>query len=168
MDHAATERLITESGLPSVFLRNSWYLENYTEQIATALEHKAILGTAGSGRVSAATRADYAAAAAAVLTQDGPREHAYELGGDAAFTLAEYAATLSELTGEQIAYVDQTPAEHQAFLESVGVPGPIAQVLADSDAGIARGDLLVESGDLSALIGRPTTTLESALRAALS
>ena len=95
-DHAATERLIVESGLPYLFLRNSWYLENYTEQIATALEHRVVPGSAGAGRVSAATRADYAAAAAAVLVGDGPRHHAYELGGDTAFTLADYVATLSD------------------------------------------------------------------------
>jgi NAD(P)H dehydrogenase (quinone) len=166
-EHAATERLIRDSGLDYVFLRNSWYLENYTEQLATTLEHKAILGSAGNGRVSAASRADYAAAAAAVLAGDGPRNHTYELGGDTAFTLGEYAETLSGLVGETIAYVDQPPAEYQAFLESVGVPEPVARVLADSDVAVARGDLLVESGDLSRLIGRPTTGLADAIRTAL-
>ncbi len=166
-EHAATERLIRDSGLDFVILRNSWYLENYTEQLATALEHKATLGSAGNGRVSGASRADYAAAAAAVLAGDGPRNHTYELGGDTAFTLAEYAETLSGLVGETIAYVDQPPAEYQAFLESVGLPEPLARVMADSDVAVARGDLLVESGDLSRLIGRPTTTLTDAIRTAL-
>lgn len=166
-EHAATERLIRDSGLDYVFLRNSWYLENYTEQLATTLEHKAILGSAGSGRVSGASRADYAAAAAAVLAGDGPRNHTYELGGDMAFTLGEYAETLSGLVGETIAYVDQPPAEYQAFLESAGLPGPLARVMADADVAVARGDLLVESGDLSRLIGRPTTGLTDAIRTAL-
>ena len=166
-EHAATERLILDSGLDYVFLRNSWYLENYTEQLATTLEHKAILGSAGNGRVSAATRADYAAAAAAVLAGDGPHHHVYELGGDTLFTLGEYAETLSGLVGEEIAYVDQPPAQYQAFLESVGLPAPLAHVMADSDVAVARGDLPVESGDLSRLIGRPTTGLADAIRAAL-
>jgi NAD(P)H dehydrogenase (quinone) len=166
-DHAATERMILDSGLDYVILRNSWYLENYTEQLPTALEHKAIVGSAGSGRVSAASRADYAAAAAAVLSGNGPRNHTYELGGDTAFSLGEYAETLSGLVGETIAYVDQPPAEYQAFLESVGVPEPMARIVADSDVALARGDLLVGSGDLSRLIGRPTTGLGDAIRAAL-
>jgi NAD(P)H dehydrogenase (quinone) len=167
-EHAATERLIRDSGLNYVFLRNSWYLENYTEQLATTLEHKAILGSAGSGRVSGASRADYAAAAAAVVAGDGPRNHTYELGGDTAFTLGEYAEILSGLVGETIAYVDQPPAEYQAFLESVGLPEPMARLMADSDVAVARGDLLVESGDLSRLIGRPTVGLTDAIRTALS
>lgn len=166
-DHAATERLIRNSGLDYVFLRNSWYLENYTEQLDTTLKHKAILGSAGSGRVSGASRADYAAAAAAVLAGDGPRNHTYELGGDTAFTLDDYAETLSDLVGEKIAYVDQPPAEYQAFLESAGLPEPVARIMADSDVAVARGDLLVESGDLSRLIGRPTTALTDAIRTAL-
>lgn len=167
-EHAATEQLVVDSGLPYVFLRNSWYLENYTEQLATTLEHKAVLGSAGNGRVSAAARADYAAAAAAVLAGDGPRNHAYELGGDTAFTLEEYAATLSALVGEEIVYVDQPASEYEAFLAAAGVPEPMARVLADADVALARGDLLVESGDLGRLIGRPTTGLSDALRAALA
>lgn len=167
-DHADTEQLIRESGLPFVFLRNSWYLENYTEQLATALEHKVVLGSTGAGRVSGASRADYAAAAAAVLAGDGPHQDVYELGGDTAFTLAEYAATVSGLVGEEVAYVDQPPADYQGFLESVGVPSPMAHILADSDVGISRGDLFVDSGDLGRLIGRPTTSVEDAVRAALA
>ena len=166
-EHAATEELILSSGLPYVFLRNSWYLENYTEQIAGALENHAVLGSAGTGRVSAASRADYAAAAAAVLTSDGPLEQVYELGGDTAFTLTEYAATLAELSGTEVAYVDRPVAEYQAFLVSVGVPEGMAAVLADSDRGLAEGELLEESGTLSRLIGRPTTTLADAIRSAL-
>ncbi len=166
-EHAATERLILDSGLDYVFLRNSWYLENYTEQLATTLAHKAIVGSAGNGRISGATRADYAAAAAAVLAGDGPRNHTYELGGDTAFTMSDYAETLSGLVGETIAHVDQPPAQYQAFLESVGLPAPLAHVMADADAAVARGDLLVESGDLGRLIGRPTTGLADAIRTAL-
>ena len=66
--------------------------------------------------------------------------------------------------GEPIAYVDESPAEYQAFLESVGLPEPIARVMADSDVAVERGYLLVEAGDLGRLIGRPTTGLaETAL-----
>lgn len=166
-EHAATEQLLRDSGLDYVILRNSWYLENYTEQLATALEHKAILGSAGNGRVSGASRADYAAAAAAVLAGDGPSNHTYELGGDTAFTMAEYAATLSGLVGETITYVNQPPEEYQAFLESVGLPGPVAHVMADADVAVSRDDLFVETGDLSRLIGRPTTTLTDAIRSAM-
>lgn len=167
-EHAATEQMVRDSGLDYVILRNSWYFENYTGQLATALEHKAILGSAGTGRVSAASRADYAEAAAVVLAGDGPRNHIYELGGDTAFTLSEYAETLSALVGETVAYVDQPAADYQAFLESVGLPEPVARIMADADLALARGDLQVDSGDLSRLLGCPTTSLSDAIREALA
>ena len=69
-EHLATERLLADSGVPFVLLRNGWYIENYTHQIDLYAEH-GIAGAAGAGRVSAATRADYAEAAAAVLTTEG-------------------------------------------------------------------------------------------------
>jgi NAD(P)H dehydrogenase (quinone) len=162
-EHRATEEIIRGSGLPYVFLRNSWYLENYTAQLPTYLEHGAVLGAAGDGRVSAATRADYAAAAAAVLTGDGHDEAVYELGGDHAFTLAELAAAVSTATGRYIAYRDLPVQEYTQVLVGAGLPEPVAAVLADSDAGIARGELLVTTGDLARLIGRPTTPYTEAI-----
>lgn len=166
-DHRATEELIAASGLTYAFLRNSWYFENYTEQLAPVLEHKAVLGSAGTGRVSAAARADYAAAAAVVLAGPVTGNQILELGGDSAFTLSEYAAALSAATGETITYVDQPVAEYAGFLASVGVPAPMDTVLADADRGLAEGELLSDSGTLSTLIGRPTTTLADAVAAAL-
>ncbi|MDR7255821.1 NAD(P)H dehydrogenase (quinone) [Nocardioides sp. BE266] len=167
-EHRATEELLAESGLPVVLLRNSWYLENYTGQVATALEHGAVLGAAGEGRVSAATRADFAAAAAAALVADDQAGQVHELGGDTAFTLAEYAATLAAESGTEVVYRDLPAEELTAVLTGAGLPEPYAAILADSDLGLARGELQADTGDLSRLIGRPTTTPAEAIRAALA
>lgn len=167
-EHRATEELLAASGLPVVLLRNSWYLENYTEQVATALEHGVVLGAAGEGRVSAATRADFAAAAAAALVADDQAGRVHELGGDTAFTLEEYAAALAVESGTPVVYQGLPAAEYTAALVGAGVPEPFAALLADSDLGIQRGELLTDSGDLSRLIGRPTTTPAEAIRAALA
>ncbi|HEV7755565.1 MAG TPA: SDR family oxidoreductase [Mycobacteriales bacterium] len=166
-EHQATETYLRESGVPFTLLRNGWYLENYTAQLPVALEHGAILGSAGEGRVSAATRADYAAAAAAVLTGEGHEGKAYELGGDHSFTLPELAAEITRQTGTEVAYRDLPVEEYTQVLVGVGLPEQAAAVFADSDRGIARGELLVESGDLSRLVGRPTTSLTDGLAAAL-
>lgn len=167
-EHRRTEDLLAASGLPVVLLRNSWYLENYTGQVATALEHGAVLGAAGQGRVSAATRADYADAAAAALVADDQAGRVHELGGDTAFTLEEYAATLSAESGTEVVYRDLPAEELSAVLVGAGLPKPYADLLADSDLGLARGELLADTGDLSRLIGRPTATTAEAIRAALA
>jgi NAD(P)H dehydrogenase (quinone) len=167
-EHQATERMLAESGLPHTLLRNGWYLENYTATLGTALEHGALLGSAGEGRISAAARADYAGAAAAVLTGDGHTGQVYELAGDTAFTMAELAAIVTEVSGTAVTYQDLPPEDHAATLASVGLPEELAKVLADSDQGVKRGELASDSTDLARLLGRPTTTPAEAVRAALA
>ena len=98
-EHRATEAALRASGLEYVLLRHSWYTENYTAQIPAILQRGSLPGSADDGRVSAATRADYAAAAAAVLAGDGHAGRVYELGGDQAFTLTEFTAEISAQAG---------------------------------------------------------------------
>lgn len=167
-EHVETELLLRESGVPTVLLRNGWYVENYTANLDQVLATGEVVGSAGDGKVSAATRRDYAEAAAAVLLADNQAGKVYELGGDVPFTLDEYAATLAEATGHEIGYRDLTVEEHTAVLEAAGLPAPYAALLVDSDQGIARGALYVGSGDLSRLIGRPTTALSEAVRIAVA
>lgn len=164
-DHRATEQDITASGLPYVFLRNSWYLENYTSQLQTYLE-RGIVGAAGDGKVSAATRVDFAEAAAAVLTTGGHTNRVYELGGEA-FTMTQLAAEISRQTGKQVTYTDLSVDKYIEFLAAAGTPQPEAELIADGDRGVARGDMHVEADDLARLIGRRSTSLAEAIRAAL-
>ncbi|MGW5668852.1 SDR family oxidoreductase [Micromonospora sp. NPDC003776] len=163
-EHKATEQLIKDAGLPYVFLRNSWYLENYTGQLPTYLQH-GVAGAAGDGRVSAASRADYAEAAAAVLTTEGQAGRVYELGG-APFTMTELAAEVSRQAGRTISYLDLPVDKYTELLVAAGLPEGYAAVLADGDRGLAQGELEVEN-DLAALLGRAPTTLAEAIRAAL-
>jgi NAD(P)H dehydrogenase (quinone) len=165
-EHVATEEILRDSGVPFVLLRNGWYLENYTGQLPVQVQHGAVFGSAGDGRISAAARADYAAAAAAVLLRDDQAGKVYELGGDDAFTLSELAGEVSAASGKPVTYTDLPAKKYTQVLVGAGLPEPYAAILADSDLGIARGDLLVTSGDLSALLGRPTTPLRKAVQAA--
>ncbi|MGW4199261.1 NAD(P)H-binding protein [Streptomyces sp. NPDC005004] len=165
--HRATEKALLASGLPYSLLRNGWYHENYTENLAPVLAHDAVVAAAGDGRVSSAARADYAAAAVAVLTGEGHENTTYELGGDEAWSFAEYAAELSRATGREIAYRSVSVPELEAILTGAGLPEALVTVFAEVDQAIERGDLVVSGGELSRLIGRPTTPLAVAIEAAL-
>ena len=165
-EHLATEQILAELDVPHVLLRNGWYFENYTAQVPVHLEH-GVIGAAGDGRISAAARADFAEAAAAALLADDSAGKVHELAGDESFSMTEYAATLAELSGQDVSYVDLPEAEYAAALESAGLPGAYAAILADSDRGIAQGELHDDSRTLSALIGRPTTPLADAVKGAL-
>ncbi len=166
-DHKATEAIIRSSSLPYAMLRNSWYYENYVVTIKQAAEHGVILGSAGEGRVSGAARADYAAAAAAVLTGQGHENSIHELGGDTSFTMSEMAAEVARQSGREVIYRDLPMEAYAEALAGFGLPAEYARVLANADLGIARGELATDSGDLGRLIGRPTMTLAEAVAAAL-
>jgi NAD(P)H dehydrogenase (quinone) len=166
-EHRGTEQAIAALGVPYTFLRNSWYLENYTAQIPTYLERGVVLGAAGDGRISGAARADYAEAAAAVLATEGHDNTVYELGGDTAFSLADLADLVARASGKPVVYRNLPAGEYAAALEAAGLPAPAAAIFADVDQSIQGGALLVETGDLSRLIGRPTSTLADAVQAAL-
>jgi NAD(P)H dehydrogenase (quinone) len=164
-EHRRTENYLRESGLAFVMLRNGWYLENYTDQLPMIAQYRAVLGSAQNGLVSAASRRDYAAAAVAVLTQDGHLGATYELGGTP-FTLTELAATISDVLGTHIAYRDLSVADFTGALTAAGLPPEMAAAVADADAGLARGELFTASEDLVKLVGRPATTAREAVQAA--
>ncbi|MEU3253724.1 SDR family oxidoreductase [Streptomyces sp. NPDC006997] len=166
-DHRATEEVLTSSGLPYVLLRNGWYHENYTENLAPVLAHDTVVAAAGEGRVASAARADYAAAAVAVLTGEGHENRTYELSGDVAWSFAEYAAELSRQTGREIVYDAVSGEALVGILTGAGLPEGFATVLAGVDASIEKGELAAVSGDLSRLAGRPTTPIGEAVAAAL-
>ncbi|WP_030672074.1 SDR family oxidoreductase [Streptomyces cellulosae] len=166
-DHRGTEEVLLASEVPYALLRNGWYHENYTENLAPVLEHNAVVAAAGDGRVSSAARADYAAAAVAVLTGEGHENQTYELGGDEAWGFAEYAAELSRQTGKEIGYSPVSVEALTGILVGAGLPEPVAATIAGVDASIEKGELVVTTGDLSRLAGRPTTPLSEAIALAL-
>ncbi len=166
-EHLETERALIASGLAFTILRNGWYLENYAGAVNGALATGTLAGSAGHGRVSAASRADYAAAVVAVLTGLGHDGQTYELAGDSSFELSDLAAELIRQTGRKIAYRDLPEPEYAAALVKEGLPEGIAQAIAHWDIGIATGALFDESGQLGRLIGRRTTTLREFVSATL-
>ncbi|WP_041742248.1 SDR family oxidoreductase [Collimonas fungivorans] len=166
-EHRATEALLKASGLPHVVLRNGWYTENYLASVPTAL-HGAYIGSAGEGRIASAARADYAAAAAAVLTSADQAGKVYELAGDETYTLTELAAEISRQSGKTVVYQNLAEADFKEALLGAGLPEHVAGLLSDSDIGASKGALFDDSHQLSRLIGRPTTSLATLVKAALA
>ncbi|MFY1614873.1 SDR family oxidoreductase [Micromonospora sp. WMMD736] len=164
-EHKATEEVLAASGLSYTVLRNGWYTENYTDQLPQYLSSGTILGATGGSKVSAAPRTDYAAAAAAALTRDEDGNAVYELGGTA-FTFDELADAVTEVTGTTVVHRDMSTADLASALQNVGLDAGTAGFVAALDHSIAIGELATDSDDLSRLIGRPTTGLRDAIRAA--
>ena len=167
-EHLGTEVAIKESGLTYTILRNGWYTENYTGSAKGAVGAGAFIGNAGDGKIASAARVDYAEVAAVVLAGEGYENKTYELAGDEAYTLTELAAEISRQTGKIVPYNNLTETQYADILKSFGLPGGLAEMLADSDTGASKGGLFDDTKQISALIGRPTTPLAKVLAEALA
>ncbi|MDQ6931198.1 MAG: SDR family oxidoreductase [Candidatus Eremiobacteraeota bacterium] len=166
-EHLATEEMLRKTRLPFVVLRNGWYLENDTAMLAPALAHGAIIGSAGDGGLSSASRSNYAEAAALVLVHGAPAGTIYELAGDQAFTLTQLAAEVSRRTGKAVGYRNMSEAEYRSALLGMGLPDAMATMLAQTSAATAKGALEDHGHVLSRLIGHQTTSLADAVAAAV-
>lgn len=167
-DHIATEAALKASGIAHSILRNGWYTENYTGALGAALAHGAMIGSAGDGRLSIATRADFAEAIAAVAADPGDGNRTYELAGDEAHSLAQIAAEVARQSGKTVVYNDLPAEAYADALRGFGLPEAIARVIADADVQASNGALRDDSRTLSTLIGRPTTPLSTAVADALA
>ena len=162
-EHKATEENIQRSGLRYTILRNNWYTENYKKQLESAKSTGVIVAAAGKGHVASATRADFAAGAVAVLLGSGHDGRIYELGGDHAWDYNELAATIGEIIGKAVSYKPVTADALRGILKETGVSEGAAGFVVTLDTNIADGALAEVTGDLSKLIGRPTTSLRQGL-----
>ncbi|HEV7656274.1 MAG TPA: NAD(P)H-binding protein [Mycobacteriales bacterium] len=163
-EHKATEELIRAGGVTYTILRNNWYTEGYAQTLAQAARTGVILGSAGSGRVASASRVDYAAATAAVLTTDGHDDATYELTGDVAWDFTEFAQAAATVLGRDVEYRSVSPEEHLATLIAAGLPDGTAGFVVALDGNIREGTLGDATGDLARLAGRPSTPLVDGLR----
>ncbi len=166
-EHLATEDLLKTSGIPYTILRNGWYTENYAGSILGAISTGSFIGSVGEGKISSASREDYAEAAAVVLTSEGHQGKTYELAGDDSYTMKDLAAEISHQTGKDIPYNNLPEEEYAGILKSAGLPEGLAQSIASWDIGASKGDLFNDSKVLSKLIGHPTTSFKDTVKKAL-
>jgi NAD(P)H dehydrogenase (quinone) len=166
-DHIATEAALADSGLTTTILRNGWYTENYTGSLAGSVAAGAMIGSSGDGKIASAARADYAEAIAVAALDESHAGKVYELAGDTAHTMAEFAAEVSKVVGKPIPYNDLPQDTYRDILVSFGLPEGFAFVLADSDIKAKDGALFDDSRTLSRLIGRPTTPISGPIADAL-
>jgi NAD(P)H dehydrogenase (quinone) len=164
-EHKATEEFLVASGVPFTILRNGWYTENYLGEIDRARDTGVIVASVADGRVASASRRDYAEAAAVVLVEEGHEGKIYELSGDVAWSFDDLAATIAGIIARDVSYQRLSPREHAAMLGSFGLDESTVNFVVALDGDIRDGLLAETSGDLSRLIGRPTTPLAEGLAA---
>ncbi|WP_375001487.1 SDR family oxidoreductase [Aeromicrobium sp. CTD01-1L150] len=159
-DHGATEEAVVASGIAHTFLRDSFYAEVFA---LFADESGVIRGPAGQGRVATVSQHDVAAVAATVLTSpDGHVDTTYDLTGPEALTLTEIARRLSEVTGREHTYVEETLEQARASRAPYRAPDWQLDAWISTYTAIRDGELETVSDDVERLLGRPATRFEDA------
>jgi NAD(P)H dehydrogenase (quinone) len=169
--HHATERALAASGLGWTVLRNSLYADYQVAEAARAIETGLLVHNRGDGAVAYVAREDCAAAAAAVLVQDGHAGAVYDITGSERYTSDALAALYAELGAHP---VEVRRVDDAAFV--AGLVGNAtaddhlrygAELLASFGRAIREGYLDVVSDAVQRLTGRRARTLREVLRAHL-
>ena len=166
-EHRETEKLIQDSGITYTFLRNNWYSENYLAGVAHTIEIGTLFGAAKDGRISSASRIDYAEAAAKVLNSTCHENKTYELAGSESFSLSDLATFIGQAVNKDIIYQNLSAEEYTQGLTQAGLPAGLVDVIVDADIQTIQGAMYSDSKDLEQLIGHKTTSIQDAIKAAL-
>jgi NAD(P)H dehydrogenase (quinone) len=121
----------------------------------------------GDGRIASASRRDYAEAAAIALIDDATTGRTYELSGDVSWDQQELADAIAATIGGEVTLTNVTSQEHRRLLVAAGLDEGTAGFIVALDTNTRDGLLGATTGELSSLIGHPTTTLAETLREAL-
>ena len=148
-EHLETEKRLANSGIPFVILRHGWYTENYMSSLSDVVSYGSLPGSSGNGKISSATRADFADADVAVLTTNGHEGKTYELAGDEAFTMSDMATNISRVSGKTIQYTNLPVEEYTRTLVKAGLPEGAAQFYAGTHVSTEkRGSVRRQSSTL--------------------
>lgn len=170
-DHYDTEQAIKASGIPHTIFRNGWYDENLFMAMPQILASGQWYTSAGDGAISYGARDDLAAAIAAGLASDTSASTTYTLTGPKAYTTAEVAALVTEVTGKPIQVIQLSDEALTEGMKSAGLPEPIARLLVSFDAATRVGGLGMVTDSVEKLSGRKSLPLKQFLetnRAALA
>lgn len=161
--HQVTEQLIRETGIPFLFFRNNWYLENEQSTIDAVRAGQDWLTSAGNGKVGWALQEDYAEAIATVLVDPKPEQSIYELSGPL-HTQQDIAEALGQVLGRPVQVKQVDSATYTAIMQKAGVPEFLLPMLQSIQEGIVAGTLAVESQDFERILGRSPVSLKDGLR----
>ncbi|ANZ61931.1 hypothetical protein AYR62_05595 [Secundilactobacillus paracollinoides] len=127
--HLATEYMVKASGIPYTILRNSFYSEVNLDPVELKFEadHGVVYSNTSNAGLNFAPRANYALAAATVLTQDGYLNQTFNLTTPRPYTFKDITADLSEITQRVIQNTDESPEEIKQALSDLGVPDVLQQ-----------------------------------------
>ncbi|WP_296745831.1 SDR family oxidoreductase [Mesorhizobium sp.] len=164
-DHYDTEQAIKATSIPYTFFRDSWYDENLFMSLPHTLASGHWYTSAGDGRISYCARDDMAAAIAGGLASASDQSVTYTLTGPKAYSVAEVAALVTEVTGKPIEVVQLSDEALTEGMKAAGLPESVARLLVSFDAATRAGGLGMVTDAVEKLSGRKSLSLKQFLEA---
>jgi NAD(P)H dehydrogenase (quinone) len=147
-------------------LRMNYYAEALAQEAAMSAQQGALTGIA-ENRVAFASRDDVAAAAAGILISEGHAGAIYNATGSKAYTGAERAALISEITGKPPGFLTVPAEALRLGLAQAGLPEGVINAVVSIQTDFAAGAFDIVTGDVERLSGRAPKPLRQALANAL-
>jgi uncharacterized protein YbjT (DUF2867 family) len=163
-DHARTEQLMADSGLPWTSLRNGFYLHSIAWLMGPWRE-TGVVRVPAEGPVSWTSRDDAAEAAARILLADGSFDGPVTLTANAAPTFAELAALASEVSGREVRFELVSEDDWIAAQVAAGSPEQMARFLLGMYQAAGSGFFAETTPLLGELLGREPRTAREELAA---
>ncbi|MDY6490453.1 NmrA family NAD(P)-binding protein, partial [Acinetobacter faecalis] len=162
--HFDTEKYIQASGLDFTFVRNTMYTDAIPQIIGEAVFDTGIYLSGGDGKVPYTLRREMGEAIANILVQDNHENKTYNITGDIAYSYADIAQTLGELSHKKIDYIDLDETVYEQFLIDLHLPEFLVYLTKGTVVDIKQHQYEVNNSDLKTLLGRPPLDLKSALK----
>lgn len=158
--HHVVERELRSSGIVWTILRPHVYMQNLLEQRRDVARRGVLRSPSGDAEIPMIDTRDVAAAAAAVLTEEGHAGARYTLTGPEPVSHARAAEILSEVLGQPVEYRSETEVEAFRRLHEAGLPAwHVGARLALAEYQRAGGGTGIVTDAVEELTGRPPRSL---------
>jgi uncharacterized protein YbjT (DUF2867 family) len=152
--HGQTEKYLQESTLDFTILRPNFFMQNLFTMTAM-VQQGTLYVPAGEGKAPFVDVRDIAAVAASCLTETGHAGKIYEVTGPVAIGYADIAATLSQVLGRSINYVDIPLEAARSSMLETGMSAWLVDALNELNSGM-KENRFGEVSDVVATVGHKT------------
>ncbi len=161
--HGRTEQYLRESQMDFTILRPNFFLQNLLTMTAM-VQQGTLYVPAGEGKALFVDVRDIAAVAASCLTETGHEGKIYEVTGPISIGYSDIAATLSQVLGRTINYVDIPVAAAKSSMLEMGMPAWLADALNELNVGLKENRFGLVTDVVLAIGHKTPIDLESFIR----
>ncbi|MBE9463915.1 SDR family oxidoreductase [Dyadobacter subterraneus] len=159
-----TEQLLIESGLNYTIVLNNVYADVIPFFIGNPAAISEVKYPSGDAKISFVAREEFAEALANLVIQNGHENKIYTLSNSEAWSFADIAEILTEISGRKIDFINVSKDQYISLKEKEGYPKPAAEFAVEWANAALAGELDEINPALEILLGRRPSSLKDFLK----